>query len=454
VDYIIDRAHQIGGATKRSFNKRYVSKIFPLLVSLPLFFNILGTKFIGICNVQSSGQALPISLFAIPLLYGLWFFRSLVRGVIAFPSIPYIRSILWIAGAFIYVNVFAFMIGQIATFGLKSIFFLVQTLIPLLAMFIPIHMVRDRTDIRIVLQYASIGILLGVLATITINFLKFKFDLLGKMWIDNYQGIGIYQLYGYVPNIFATFAPILFGLASVYDSRIKKLFLTAGLLLTLFTITHLPSRSALLIAGFGLFTFIVGEIYFKASRPHSLRTYILLFILILLFVLFSYSPLKPSFSLMFDRSHTAVSVEKRLIYVEKYGFDLFSSPLIGKAYQLDPRYNLGGIIETRVAKPHNQFLDIGVKSGLLALALFMVMIILPVIACFRGLKLSTNKQNKIIGLSLLSALLPSITIHNMVLVPFVQSYSGIVLYMLNGLALSYYGIMKREGGSLYEGRTS
>ena len=85
----------------------------------------------------------------------------------------------------------------------------------------------------------------------------------------------------------------------------------------------------------------------------------------------------------------------------------------------------------------------GLRAGLVALVLFIVMISIPLVACVHGIRISKIRQDKMIGLSLFSALVPSVTLHNMVLVPYTQTYSAIVLYTLGGLALSYYGIMRR-----------
>lgn len=425
-------------------------RLFPFIVGLPFFVNILGAGVIGIGKVRSvsyreSGQTIPISLFLVLLIVGSHLLRSFLTGTIRLPGGAYVRSVLSVAGAFIYLNVFAFVVGQVAVLNWASSLFLVQLVVPIFAMFAIMHVVKNGEQLVAALQYASLGILTGVLVATVINLLTFGLGFVQRIWVDSYHGVGIYQLYGYVPNIFATFTPILLGLVYVSDSKVAKVVFGGGLLLTIFTIFHLPSFGAILISCFGLLTFVGGARYFGVLRVPILPIVFLLLMPAVLLLILPHSLLGRSISLLFDPSSPTYrgSVEHRLGKLSTDGSSLLCSPFLGKAYHADYGSDLPGLVGTRIAKPHNQFLDIGLRAGLLALLLFVLMISVPAVACVRGLRRSRGRRDRMIGLSLLSSLVPSITIHNMILVPYVQPYSGIVLYMLGGLALSYYGIVRR-----------
>lgn len=436
---------------KRTDRRGYVvSRLLPFVVGLPLFVNVLGAGLIQMGKVRSvyrheSGQTVPISLFVVVLAVGFLFTRSLATGAIKLPGVPYIRTILRVTVAFICLNVLAFLIGQIITSDLASAMFLTQLTLPILAMYVIMYEVRSRTQLTVALQYASAGILIGVLATIGINILHFGKGFLGHYWVDNYRGVGIYQLYGYVPNVFATFTPILFTLTCVSHSKAMKLIFGGGLLMTILVILHLPSFAAILILGFGLLILLVGMHCLRVFRVPFLAVGSVCLIPIALWLLLSLTPLWGSISSLFDLSSSIYrgSVQHRLDKIAGDGLYVLYSPIVGKAYRADYGSDLPGIVGTRIAKPHNQFIDIGLRAGLFAVLLFIVMISIPVVACLRGLRMANRRQDKMIGLSLFSSLVPSITVHNMILVPYTQPYSGIVLYMLGGLALSYYGITRR-----------
>ena len=420
-------------------------------MTVPVFVNVLGGGLVAKGKIRetyaSAGQTISISVLVLLFAGAIWLVKGLMTGGFPRTYLPPARRHGRAALVFIYINLVAFFIGQVLSADIRAAPFILQTMLPVIAIFVTFRVVRTYDDILRLLTGAFAGVLVGLSLVLVINVLALGVGLLGASWVDNYQGFGIYQLDAYVPNIFATFAPIGVVLALLARSRGPRYAYVGGLGLMFLVIFHLTSITALLIALSGIAVLMYLGLVNRVWRPRALHLLLASGLVVGPLVLWNYAPSTAEAVYKLGDARTKEGeggVGRRMAWYGEVGADVTASPLWGKAYRSDYLSDLGGLVGNRVAKPHNQYLDIAVKAGIPGLFAFLFLILTPIVRCRRGYLLATDYRERMVGIALVSALIPTIVFHNFTVVPYGQPYSGPVLFMLGAVAYAFRSCVKRQ----------
>lgn len=415
--------------------------VVAFFLAAPLFVNVLGANVIELPKFRETyvgpGLTVPMSLFVTLGVLGI---------VVSLPRAPRRNlvpaGVKWPLVLYVYFNALALVIGQFqAHTAAESGLFFLQAVLPALAVMMPFLLLQeDQHMAPRVLGWCIGGSSVGLGLVFVINALALGANMATQYWTDNIQGLGIYQLDGYVPNVLATLMPLAFALAMVSRRGARRLWLYAYLPVAAFALTHLKSVSALLIGAAGMAC--LGVVLLLGGwRPSYGQVVLILIAIVMPVMLLSSGPLKDEASSLVDPSSSIYgsSVEHRQQRFGEGVAQIARSPLWGQAYRLSEGSTLGGLVpEARIGKPHNQYLDFGLRGGAPVLGSFLLMVGMSLRESLRSLRLaSLSGEQRTVLAGMIAALTATLSVHCFVLVPFVQPFSGFLLYFLIGLMFWY-----------------
>jgi O-antigen ligase len=422
--------------------------VLAAVMATPLFLKLSGSGIeLGDAIVASgTGQTFPISLPAVALMCGLVVLKGLKEGVevAASPlSVPVALLVFW--------NVLAFLTGLLMDSRLENGLFLVQTLAPMFAFFVPLFLLRRAVDAVRVLTACVV-----VIGTWVAALLAFTVATSGGVWAMIIGGLSqylfifpIYMLHDYVPLVVTVGYGLGLSMALRPSlTRARPLFVAYTLgMLAFLLLAH--SKGALLTA---LFVTVVFGILHRRRLSTSLTGVIvaLAFVAVVTTVLFG--PETPTVASV--RSLEAAGAADESLVVRLFSLTLAletiaTNPIAGTMYVASLEDD--AFVERRIPNPHNQYLAYAVRGGLVALLLFVVILVLWQRRMFalarRGATAATRSAAGGLAVTFLGVSL----ISNMFQDNFVQPYSACLLWFLLGVGEVLYLADRRASAAPADG---
>ena len=404
----------------------------------PVFLNIENgfiTLYQGLWAPRS-GFTVPLSVFFIASLAALMLLKLLVRKIqlIQFKSNITVAIIF-----FIYANVLSLLFGLINYYSFSAILFFIQTVSPVFLWFLGVYLARKPHRVRQMLiimivgnAVASWGLLVqsiierGIRSTLTMPM------------IDHIGPFYIWGIRDYFP-LGVTYISVL-GIAFFIQKEIGWKTFFVAVLPGILIIPLIWSKGAVGTFGIAILLLVIIMLSKKRLTWRAVSMVLLLFLLsVMLF-------LSPQETILVQRLRSdlaggkVVSLSSR-ISRWKYALNVIAdNPIMGIGFvpERATEFKALGVSSIRIFRSHNQYLDMGVKSGMLGLISFLILVFLVL----KRLIKYYAKSNKSFEIGLVTGVLAGwsaiLLISNMFQVNFIQPYTGYMLWLTFGLTEGYF----------------
>jgi len=420
--------------------------IFSGALVTPLFFNINGVTLFSLgkslATQYSPGQTLPASFFLVVAMALVWGGYWVGRKV-HFRRTPYDLPI----ALFVLVNGIALVVGWVRSPSFANLLSYFQVVAPLLAFYVAVNFL-DRIKTMSRALYGMIGIAAIVAVPLLIQVL-FAIRAGYPGWevqaqVDHLWRFNIYQMYGYFPLALVAVTALALALyLRGSHTRKKAVFLLASVVVLSCLVLFLNSRAAIgMIGGVFLLEFVL----LRFPR----RAWILLALAAIGALVLFLGPTKDAIIPQWDDLldiHGPGGVSNRL---DNWGESLrivSADPILGKAYVA----NLMTPAGVRVIKSHNQYFELAVKSGMISLLLFLILMGISLRRSYLLYRKATYDFSKAVGLGIFSWLITMVLIGNMVQGPFIQTFTALLGWFLIGVVEALFR-MEQHGVKIREPR--
>lgn len=421
-----------------------IAYLIAILIFAPFFLHVgpdgvkLGDS---IYSPSPSGQTLPISSFFIAILSMITVLKILVKG-----KIQTKRSIiLYPMMAFFVINTSALLYGFFIHPAPINILFYFQTFIPLIAFFIGLNYIKTIEDVRnvLLLFVTIIGItvfLLFIQSFIDQGVVRtLNYRMVDYIWIFN-----IYQIANYFPLVVVT---ALIMALSIRILRIHYRINSLNKFLLIFIIILFISVFLFLARGAILTMFVAIAVTFllllKSKQYKLLKVFPIFLILMVLFTLLATFASPISIKKMEFALYNAFedrSVYGRIDAWQNALKNMRDNPVFGLAYTTQ-----GGEEREfkRIGNPHNMYLQVGIRAGFWAMALYILMLLIAARNSYTLYRETDVPEFKSLGSGMFGILVGFIIISNNLRDSFIQPYTGIILWFLIGVVEASWHIYLR-----------
>lgn len=405
------------------------------VMATPLFLKVGGSGIeLGDAVVASgTGQTFPISVPAVALVCSLVVLKSLRERVgIARSPLNLLVALL------VFWNALAFPAGLLISFRLENGLFLVQTLAPMFAFFVPMFLLRRATD-----AVRALTVCVFVIGAWVIALLAFTVATRGSILDAVVYGFPqylfifpLYTLYDYVPLVVTVAYGVGLSLAlGPLLTRGRPLIVAYTLSMLAFLLLG-KSRGALLTA---LFVTVVLGILHRRRFSTSLTGVVvaLAFVAVVATVLFGpEAPTAVSFRALGEAGAEEESLVVRLFNLTLALETIANNPIGGTMYVASLEDD--AFAGRRIPNPHNQYLTYGVRGGLVALLLFVAILVRWHRRMFALARRGASAATRNAASGLAATFLGVSLISNMLQDNFVQPYSACLLWFLLGVGEVLY----------------
>lgn len=414
------------------------ASLVAVALATPLFIKFTGTSVeLGdAIHPRGVGQTFPIGLPAIVFFGGLLVLLTLRRRLrwrVSALAVPVL--------AFITVNFFALLLGLVEHSAIENVLFFLQTVVPTLAFFIALRVVREQDNaLKATLAYVAVisafvvGLLISSLQTKGLAGTVLT-GMVGHLWI-----FPIYSLFDYVPLVVA----VAYGLAlavvwgRAVDGRVA-LFFTFMAVVMFASLFFFHSRGALLTAL--AITLLEGFLFKGHWRRHVLTplSFLVLAVVAALLVRGQSFTMQAWMGFAEARSEET-SLQTRLITFSTALNDIARHPLAGLRYvpQLEDLSTL-----RRIAYPHNQYLTYAVRAGLICLVIFVWTAVLFARRLYAVYRQPATPTLRALGAGLLSVFLGVLFVSNFLQDNFTQPFTALGLWFFMGVGEAVFLVNRR-----------
>jgi len=418
-----------------------LSYIAAFLMSFPAFLNI-GPGGVSLGRsiwAPKQGFTVPASVVPVAMLVCL----ALVKCLLGNARVIRPRSgLLLFAALFVLASSISLIVGQLGLFSLQAVLFYLQLVLPVGLLFLGIYLARVPQRVpRLVWLVllgegvASWGLLAqsvahrGVIGTLTSRVL----DYIGPFYIW-----GIADYFPVVVTYTATIALALFFCRAAG----WRMFVLA-VVPALITVPLNWSKGAVATLGVAV-VFAATAIFLRGRyRVRVVLFAVLAFALVAAAVL---SPLQPisvqrlRHDLMSGGSGSISARVERWVHSIR---TLSASPFIGIGFS--PERSPEGSLE-RVFRSHNQYLDLWLKGGMLALASFLILAFWALWVLVSRYRRAASRFEHGLTAGVLAGWAAVLIVSNMLQVNFAQPYPASVLWFTLGLTEGYF-VHRRLAGA-------
>lgn len=387
-------------------------------VVVPLFVVIGGAPLVILGRSYDQygqpGYPVPVSLLiAVVATCGL-LLQTIAKGRVRIPGPTWV----WLYGLFLFLSSVSFVAGVFSHGTLAGWPFLLQFSLPVAGAFISLATIRSIEDV--VCHVRGMVFMIGAysLAVLVSNASRILGPFHQFMFEDKLFGIGIYQFRDYVPSVQASMVAISIG-ELLHTWRRRGRLEPIRILLFLSILAVLPflgSVGSMIIALAACCCWLFHTRHYFAGL--ALSSALLLFTAQITGLL---TPFLPEVQHLgtFSARLSKWSAELRIIC---------QSPLLGLQF-VPSLVTPGGL---RVAKPHNQWIDIAVKAGLPALLVFLLAegLLMRDLIC---LTQKTSGEISLLCWGFIYALIGQLVVNSAILVPLEQPITGIFVGYLTGI---------------------
>ena len=441
-----------------------------LLLVVPLFFRVGGTNPIDLPESsfnRLSGQTLPVgALLAVLIGMGL-----LLRGGLA--ALDRQRAVFWAIGVFLLSGLLLLVVGFIEHGRSVGPLFFVQLSVPLFAILPGLYAADRPNGTRHVVALVKWGLLLSCLAILIQTIIhRGPAGLFGEPLLVRFGPLNIYQEADYVPFVFGI--ALLF--VAITEAHVRKIawhdlvyvFIVGLIILGLY------SRGAILTVAVGMTAAIL-----LARREYQARLARLAMVFLLVYVAGTVlgingvqrinatvveiaSSMKIASSaetsssvetasaanvqsiLDSDRSlrHRYLGARQALAHLRYHPISgsAFGRPTVPEELMQEPIFtgkrNSQYLGVTEFGSPHNQYLDITLRGGLLWLTAFLALVFTATWRIWKTSRTTNSPVSAGVGLAVVCVLLSTALASNFYQHNFAQPFSGFFLWYLVGVGLA------------------
>ncbi len=367
----------------------------------PLFLIFIAMLPFSFALNPTSNIDLPITRLLVPIIFVFWFFGSLLKKSVAVDT----RVRFFLLLVFVLISSFSIFWALDPSFSFRKVLFLFSAIPLYFVAFSATTKDEKRKKVLIVLVLSGLAVSLlallqfwlqffiGIDATLSIIkwyipfFLGSSFSdlvLAFPSWLVNISGKTVLRAFGTFPDphLFSLYVNMLIPISLYLFSLTKKrFFLIATVIMFSASILSFSRASYFSLAAGGLFFVYTSSGFFLIRKYFAA---VVLTILLAILIMIVPNPLTSRFisSLNVNEGSNSGRIAMWTTAIQGIRENPWKGVGIGNfSYYVDPEINVRNPIYA-----HNIILDFGVETGTLNALILIVLILSPVVLCFRKQK--------------------------------------------------------------------